>query len=153
MFISGQKFGLKLCIFVDGRKFDEDDPMIEALKCNLDLEYFVKLTSWRYLTANLRLKVRTIRIYLFPSSHPEDYIISSSEDFQISQVERQRSRLESRWLWWVLKPFMGLTALVSLFPLPIKLLRNFFNKNLTSRITFDQGLWWTVSRKIFLRKI
>lgn len=84
--------------FVDGRKFDEDDPMIEALKCNLDLEYFVKLTSWRYLTANLRLKVRTIRIYLFPSSHPEDSIISSSDDFQIFQVERQCSRLESRWL-------------------------------------------------------
>lgn len=95
------KIRLGLCISDDGRKFDEDDSMIEALKCNLDLEYFVKLTSLRYLTTNLRLKVRTIRIYLLPSFHPEDYIISSSEDFRISQVERQCSRLESRQLrWW-----------------------------------------------------
>lgn len=90
------KIRLGLCISDDGRKFDEDDSMIEALKCNLDLEYFVKLTSLRYLTTNLRLKVRNIRIYLFPSSHPEDYIISSSEDFRISQVASGKAKVLSQ---------------------------------------------------------
>lgn len=110
--------------------------MIEALKCNLDLEYFVKLMSWRYLTGNLRLKVRTIRIYSFPSSHPEDSVIFSSEDFQISQIRMA-----------MLKTRVKVLPSIGSFQFHIKILRNFLKTSLPV-ITFDRGFWWIVFWKL-----
>lgn len=110
--------------------------MIEALKCNLDLEYFVKLMSWRYLTGNLRLKVRTIRIYSFPSSHPEDSVIFSSEDFLISQIRMA-----------MLKTRVKVLPSIGSFQFHIKILRNFLKTSLPV-VTFDRGFWWIVFRKL-----